>query len=142
MSLWSKFTGFVAKVFGVEQSSPTVSPTVSPPPRLRSPGATTPKRQPGPTVTRGSLRHQRYNAVWQKVYEDFDRSLPSTAIEEFNEREAHFRAQFDVWSDPSESEDLKTAAYEQFWDDMADFGYSIADFDWSDFKQKYESLGG
>jgi hypothetical protein len=71
-----------------------------------------------------------------------ERSLPDTAISEFNEREARFRALYDVWSDPGESDDMQLAAYEEFWDDMADFGYSVADFDWSDFKQKYESLGG
>lgn len=137
MSLWSKFTSLVAKVLGVEQAPPKPEPT-----RLRQ---STPRafERPGKAkVERGGLRHRRYNDVWKRVYDDFDRSLPSTAIEEFNAREDRFRALFDVWSDPSESDDIQLGAYEEFWDDMADFGYSVADFDWADFKQKYESLGG
>lgn len=139
MSLWSRFTSFVAKVLGAE--SEPVPPEV--PTRLRP--TSTPRAFERPhkaKVVRGATKHRRYGAVWSKVYDDFEKSLPNTAIEEFNERESRFRALFDVWSDPDESDDLQLAAYEEFWDDMADFGYSVTDFDWADFKQKYESLGG
>lgn len=138
MSLWSKFTSFVAKVLGAEQAPPEKPVPV----RLRP---STPRvfERPGKAkVERGTPRHERYRDVWDKVYDDFDRSLPDTAIGEFNERESRFRALFDVWSDPSESDNVQLAAYEEFWDDMADFGYSVSDFDWADFKQKYESLSG
>lgn len=137
MSIWSKITSFVAKIIGVEP------PEEPKPTRLRP--STTPRafERPGKAkVERGRPKHRRYQDVWDKVYDDFDRSLPSTAITEFNDRESRFRALFDVWSDPGENDDLQIAAYEEFWDDMADFGYSVADFDWADFKQKYESLGG
>ena len=139
MSLWSRFTSFVAKVLGAEQA-PLEKPA---PTRLRP--SSTPRvfERPGKSkVERGSPKYKRYRDVWEKVYDDFDRSLPETAILEFNDRESRFRALFDVWSDPSESDNVQLAAYEEFWDDMADFGYSVADFDWADFKQKYESLGG
>jgi hypothetical protein len=141
MSIWSRFTDIVGKIFGAE-----------PPPQPRKisrekPGVSrttpTPFQRPEATrIERGRPKHRRYGEVWNRVYDDLERSLPDTAISEFNEREARFRALYDVWSDPGESDDMQLAAYEEFWDDMADFGYSVADFDWSDFKQKYESLGG
>lgn len=145
MSLWSRFTSFLAKALGADVEPPPVQPAKSVKPAGKRVGPSTPKPFKGvdrPDIKRGKLRHRRYDEVWAKVYDDLETSLPATAIEEFNERESRFRALYNVWSDPGESDDMQLAAYENFWDDMADFGYSVADFDWADFKQKYESLGG
>jgi hypothetical protein len=82
----------------------------------------------------------QYRAVWDNLQDELDDKLSATGVRNFNRVQPKLQALYDIWSDPSEDDGIQSDAYSEFFDELADFGFSIADFDWSDFAEVYNDI--